>query len=112
MTDEGKTTDEVLFEVETPLGVSVRTTREYWRYIVEAKHPVMEGKSTLVQRALGSPREIRRSTSDPSVHLHYRSEPSTPYDVCVVVKHLNGQGFIVTAYRTDRVKEGERIWTP
>lgn len=104
--------DEILFSGETPLGVSVRTTRSYWRYIVRTKHPVMRGKEDQARRTLEDPREIRRSRSDPSVYLHYRPEPSTPYDVCVVVKPLNGEGFIVTAYRTDRVKEGERIWTP
>lgn len=100
-----------LFEVETPLGIEVRTTPDYWQEIVENKHPIMEGKASLVEATLETPREIRRSRSDENVYLYYRPEPETPYSICVVVKHLNGEGFIVTAYRTDRIKEGDRVWT-
>ena len=53
--------------------------------------------------------QIRRSRSDDAVFLYYVEEP--PYHVCVVVRHLNGDGFIITAYRTDTIKEGERVWT-
>ena len=45
---------------------------------------------------------------DPTVHLFYRAEGN--YYLCVVVKHVNGEGFIVTAYVTDRMKEGEQLW--
>lgn len=102
---------EPLFEVDTPLGVRVRTTEEYWQEIVENKHPVMEGKTEQIKAALARPREVRKSRSDPRVYLYYRAEPNTPYWVCAVVKHLNGEGFIITAYRTDRIKEGDRAWT-
>ena len=27
------------FDVETPLGVKIRTTKEYWRKIITIKHP-------------------------------------------------------------------------
>ena len=28
---------------------------------------------------------------------------------CVVVKHLNGDGFVVTAYLTDKIKIGDPL---
>jgi len=56
--------NKILFEVETPLKIKVKTTEKYWRYIVEIKHPVMSGK----------------------------------------------EGFVVTCYPTDKIKEGEIIW--
>ncbi|MFZ5785889.1 MAG: DUF4258 domain-containing protein [Acidobacteriota bacterium] len=74
------------------------------------KHPVMRGREEQVQAALRAPSEIRQSRKDPSVQLHYGSDP--PYHVCVVVKCLGEEGFIVTAYRTDQIKEGERLWPP
>lgn len=101
----------VLLRVRTPLGVRVRTTEAHWREIVERKHPVMASRLGEVRGALRSPEQVRRSRWDPSVHLYYRAEQGTPYHVCVVVKHLNGEGFIITAYRTDRIKEGDRVWT-
>ncbi len=72
----------------------------------------MRGKKDLVKDALKHPQEVRQSKTDPNVYLYYRREPETPYHVCVVVKHLNGGGFIVTTYRTDRIQEGERRWMP
>ena len=58
--------------------------------------------------ALREPAQVRGGTRDPSVHLQYA--PDSPRHVCVVVKRLNGEGFIVTAYRTDAIKEGELLW--
>lgn len=54
--------DQLLFEVLTPLGFRVRVTRAYWELIVTIKHLV------------------------------------------------NGDGFLITAYPTDAIKEGELVW--
>ena len=45
---------------------------------------------------------------DSRVYLFYRTEGA--YYMCVVVKRLNGEGFLVTAYVTDTIKEGEHLW--
>jgi hypothetical protein len=97
------------FEVITPLGICIRTTPSYWQKIITFKHPIMAGQEQLVQQTLQKPSEIRRSRSDPDLYLYYKPEP--PYFICVVARHLNGDGFIVTAYRTDRIKIGDSIWT-
>ncbi len=98
------------FEIPTPIGVLVRTTHSYWDKIVTIKHPNMAGQEDVIKQFLQKPTEIRRSQSDPNVFLYYKSEP--PYYVCVVARHLNGEGFIITAYRTDRIKRGESVWKP
>ena len=99
---------DLYFEVRTPLGTQVRTTASYWARIVTFKHPVMRGREALVKDTLEDPTEIRRSKTDEDVHLYYRPDP--PYIVCVVVKSGGSDGFVVTAYRTDKIKEGERLW--
>jgi hypothetical protein len=30
--------------------------------------------------------------------------------LCAVAKRLNAEGFLITTYPTDAIKEGERIW--
>ncbi len=50
-----------LFQVETPLGVTIRCTQEYWTFIVSEKHPVLRGKEEEIQQILRDPTEIRRS---------------------------------------------------
>jgi hypothetical protein len=96
-----------LFEVITPLGFSVRTTSDYWS-MIERKHPEIAGRQQAVQTCLQTPDQIRQSKRDRTVYLFYRSQP--PYHLCVVVKRLNGTGFVVTCYLTDSIKEGGQIW--
>jgi hypothetical protein len=93
-------TGEILWEVTTPLGFRVRVTRQYWEVIITIKHPVMAGREADVQAALASPDEIRQSKSDAGARRW----------VCAVTRRLNGEGFLITTYLADVVKEGERIW--
>lgn len=98
----------VLFEAETPLGFRVRVTCAYWELITTVKHPVMAGLESAVRRALEEPGEIRQSRSDPAVYLFYRAAGQRW--ICAVAKRLNGDGFLITAYPTDAIKEGARVW--
>ena len=100
---------EIRFEIVCILGKRITVTEDYWQKIIQVKHPSMAGKDAQVQEALVNPDEIRESKSDPFVRLYYLRHESL--HLCVVVKHLNGNGFIVTTYLTDRIKEGEMIWT-
>ncbi len=100
---------ELLLEVETPLGFSVRSTNRYWELIVTVKHPVMAGREREVIEALVEPDEIRQSRRDPTVHLFYKMD-RLGRRVCAVVKRLNAEGFLITAYVTESVKEGVRVW--
>lgn len=100
---------EILFEAFTPLGFTVRVTRAYWIIITTVKHPVMAGCEAEVKAALESPEEIRRSKSDATVYLFYRSRRNRRW-VCAVSKQEDSTGFLITAYPTDAIKEGERIW--
>ena len=77
--------------------------------ITTIKHPVMVGCEAEVQAVLESPEEIRRSKSDASVYLFYRSRRNRRW-VCAVSRQKGHSGFLVTAYPTDAIKEGERIW--
>lgn len=98
-----------LFEVMTPLGFQVRVTRDYWDLIVTVKHPAMKEREKDVIETLSNPMEIRESKSDPTVYLFYNPERTGRW-VCAVTKRLNGEGFLITTYPTDAIKEGETIW--
>ncbi len=99
----------IRFTVVCVLGKRVSVTEDYWQKIVTIKHPSMAGKDAEVQQTLTDSDEVRESRSDPVVRLYYRQYGSL--HLCVVVKHLNGSGFIVTTYFTDRIKEGIALWT-
>ena len=99
----------VLFEVETPIGFRVNVTRIRWNLIVAEKHPAMVGEEDAVRTALETPGEVRQSRSDPAVYLFYSVQQAKRW-VCAVAKRKDGDGFLITAYPTDAIKEGERIW--
>ena len=98
---------DILFTILTPLGFAVRTTRQYWE-LIQRKHPEVIGKEAEVQDCLRQPELVRHSKQDQTVYLFYISQP--PYYLVVVVKRLNGEGFIITSYLSDKVKEGEPVW--
>lgn len=97
----------IKFEVNCSLGKKIRTSDDYWKKIVSTKHPGMERHEELVKQTLTNPEEVRRSKKEAAIHLYYRK--SNGYYCCVVAKHLNGDGFVVTTYMTDRIRIGERI---
>jgi hypothetical protein len=102
-------TEELLFQVTTPLDFTVRVTAAYWNLIVTIKHPVMAGLERDVKEALEKPEQIRVSRSDPKVFLFYKMRRPGRW-ICAVAKKLDGEGFLVTAYPTNVIKEGEYIW--
>lgn len=67
----------------------------------------MKGKEEIVKSTLESPDEIRQSKIDKNVFLYYKKFDRL---YCVVVKHFEKEGFLITAYPTDKVKEGDVIW--
>jgi len=96
------------FTVKSRLNKTIRTTKDYWNTIVELKHPIMKKYEKETKETLREPDEVRRSRKDPAVHLYYRRYDK--YFVCVLAKHLNGEGFIITAYLSNNVKKGDIVW--
>jgi hypothetical protein len=105
-TDE---TSSFLFDLPTPLDFSVRLSAAYWDIIIRIKHPIMTDRLSDVQATLTEPDEIRRSLSDSNVYLFYKLERRGRW-ICALAKRLNGDGFLITTYPTDAIKEGETIW--
>ena len=73
----------------------------------------MAGMENELERVLLRPAEVRRSRSDEDVRLFYEFYPRTRVGgkwLCVVVKYLPVDAFIITAYLTDTVKTGETLW--
>jgi hypothetical protein len=101
--------DAVLFAVLTPVGFEVRTTAGYWDIITTIKHPIMAGRQTDVRATLSQPEEVRQSTRDAQIYLFCGPDGADRW-ICAVARRLNGEGFLVTAYRTGKIKEGARIW--
>ncbi|HVP68048.1 MAG TPA: hypothetical protein VMT17_12370 [Anaeromyxobacteraceae bacterium] len=100
---------DLALDVETPLGFTVRCTRVYWERVILEKHPVLRGREADVREALANPDEVRQSRKDPSVLLFYRG--AVPRWTCAVARTEGIRGFLITAYPTDAIKIGVKVWT-
>jgi len=106
--ESDKAINEIRFHVESVTGKDIRTTNGYWRLISEGKHPIIKKYESEVIETLGSPDEIRKSKKDASVYLYYKKY--SRWFICVLVRYLNGDGYIITAYVADKVKKGDVVW--
>jgi len=92
-------------------GNRVRLTDERLAHVLE--HPEMTGMAAAIEDVLRHPQLVRRSRSDAAVRLFYEFYSRTVLGgkwLCVVVKYLPRDAFVVTAYLTDQPKAGEDLW--
>jgi hypothetical protein len=82
---------------------ALRLTDERLAHILD--HPEMIGLEAEIAIVLQTPQIVRQSKTDSQVHLYYRYYDQTMVSakwLCVVVKHLPNNAFIITAYLTDK----------
>ena len=73
----------------------------------------MRGMREEIIHTLQTPSEVRISHSDSAARLFYEFYSRTIVGdkwLCVVVKYLPDDAFVITAYLTDKLKTGERVW--
>lgn len=92
-------------------GRRVRLTEDRLAHILE--HPEMIGMRPKIAETLANPERVVESLSDAQARLYYRFYFGTKVGnkhLCVVVKVLDADAFVVTAYLTDKVKRGRVLW--
>lgn len=100
---------EDILEAKSVLGKKIRTTRDYWKYISEVKHADLTGQLEKVFLALTNADEVWQDQEAIGIFIYYHK--INGYWICVVARHLNGEGFIVTSYLTKKFKrKGKKIW--
>jgi hypothetical protein len=91
-------------------GREIRLTDERLRHIFE--HREMAGMESALKQTLREPEIVRRSRTDNTAMLNYRRYSGTRFGdkwLCVIVKYTEDP-FVLTAYLTDAVKQGEELW--
>ena len=92
-------------------GRQIRLTDERLGHILE--RPEMANMETAIQEARLKPEVVRQSRTDRGVYLYYLYCTATLVGdkwLCVVVKYLEADAFVITAYLTDKLKQGEQVW--
>ena len=69
----------------------------------------MHRKEEDVKEIIRNSDEVRQSKTDERVILYYRMVKKMRY-ICVVVRHENKHGYVITTYLTEGMKEGNTVW--
>lgn len=96
--------------VKSKNNVPIRLTVERWSHIVK-RHPEMEGQKERVLETITYPGMIQEGDFGEFLALrHYESTPLTSKFLVVVYREIGGSdGFVVTAYFTNRPSERRKI---
>ncbi|MFH1321235.1 MAG: hypothetical protein ABII90_11380 [Bacteroidota bacterium] len=90
----------------------IRLTDEREEHFLEV-HPEMNGQIDKIQETLEIPDKIIRSKTASNIEMFYKNYKSTPVTnkfLCVIVKVIKDDLFIITAYFTNTIKKGEELW--
>ena len=93
------------------LGRNIRLTVNRLEHILTRLE--MSGQEEKIAETLSAPDKIKKSKHDPNVLLYYKLYKQTPVTkkyLSVIAKVENGEGFILTAFFTNKVKAGDTLW--
>ncbi len=93
-------------------GRSIRLSDERL-YHLETQHPEMINQLERISEILMGPDRVIQSRTDETVELFYKQYSITPVSekfLCLVVKTLLTDSFIITVYYTDTIKKGAILW--
>ena len=80
--------------------------KKKWNYI-NKKHPVVANHLDKIKETIEKPDAITESNQRGDVYLYYKYYKylKSPYNyILTIVKHLNGEGYIITAYLEKSIK--------
>ena len=91
-----------IFEIGDKSGRAIYLTHERWTHI--QKHLEMPNQLELIKDTLLHPDKITIVDYDPNVRFYYRYYKERREYLFVSVKYLNGKGYIITSFYTDKIK--------
>ncbi len=95
-----------IFELIDKTGRKIRLTKRQWRE-TNLKHPSMASYLEEIKETLVKPDAITDYSIDENVRYYYRYfkhiKSKNKY-LLVIVRYLNGEGFIIKSYFEDRIK--------
>ena len=100
--------------VKSKNNVPIRLTHERWYHIVE-RHPEMDEQKEKVLETLNTPDLVQDGDFGTLIALKfYPKTPLTTKYLAVIYKEIDEtDGFILTAYFTNKPREGRNIiWKP
>ena len=94
-----------IFEIKDKTGRVIYLSKERWKHIL--KHPKMNEQLEEIQKTLKNPLKLIDYGLEKDIKYYYRyykGRKSKARYLRVIVKYLNGKGYVVTAYFINKIK--------
>jgi hypothetical protein len=101
----------IVFRLKDVLKKDLRLTEERHAHILE--RPEIRNQEDRIKATLRAPDIVKVSNHVEDVLLYYKLYERTPVTrkyLVVIVRVLDGDGFIITAFYTDKIKKGVTKW--
>ena len=85
------------FESKDKSGRTIYLTKERWSHI-NKEHPEVSGYFKTFEDVLNNPTKVVNYSHDKNIQCYYKHIKERKSYLLVIVKYLNGEGFIVTSY--------------
>ncbi len=93
-----------IFEISDKRGKIIHLSKERYSHIL--RHPKMNDTLEEIKNTIINPTTVRINEDDESVVYYYKdfknNDPEERY-LLVSVKYLNGEGFVITSFFTNKV---------
>jgi len=99
----------IIFAVCSALQRHIRLTETQWRHI--RKRQELHRQLDNIKETLSSPEVVYYVPGEDTYH-YYRFYSQTPVGskhMLVIVKHLDGEGFVITCFYTRRISKPEKV---
>ena len=96
----------VIFEINSKLEKKIRLTEVQWAHI-RIKHSELDNQLSKMIETLKEP-DLVCYSSDEENYQYYKYFAKTPVNekyLLVIVKHLNKEGFVITAFFVGKIKK-------
>ena len=100
----------LIFEVRSRLDRRVRLTKAQWDHIT-MRHREMKGQESRIMMTLQAPDSVLYSKGDDHYQYHrfFSKTPVTEKHLLVIVKHLDDEGFVITAFFLRKINEKGKV---
>ena len=93
-----------IFEIKDKSGRKIHLSNERWHHIV-TEHSILANRLEDIKDTLINPSTILPSKYDEKVRFYYKFYKKMSKYLLVSVKYLNGEGFIITAFYTQKLEK-------
>ena len=95
---------DIVFEVVYKTERKIRLTSMQWKHVLK-RHPYMNKYEEEIKETLKYPQKLVGPMKDLGYYYKYYKYLRSPNRyIFVLVKYLNGEGFVITTYQMENIK--------